>query len=59
MTENSITTKDFYFCYTREISDLLKRHNISYILKAKSVRDDKIFTLYQRTEELERILGVK
>jgi len=47
-----LTHKDFFFCYTIELSDFLKENGISYIFKSRSIKDNAIFTLYQRTDGL-------
>lgn len=49
----NIETKDLYFCYSKQESDFLKRKGISYILKARSIKDGSVFTLYERNEILE------
>ena len=47
-----LTDKDFYYCYDRYTSNYLRSHGQHYLLKAKSIKDDCIFTVYQRTEQL-------
>lgn len=59
LNKDDINSTDFYYCYSKSISDLLKKHDIYYILKAKSVRDDKIFTLYLKTDKLMKLLKVE
>ena len=51
-----LTDKDFYYCYDRYTSNYLKSHGQHYLLKAKSIKDDCIFTVYQRTEQLEQLI---
>lgn len=51
-----INNKDFFYCYTKKLSLFLSSEGIDYILKAKSIKDNSIFTLYQKTEELQRAL---
>lgn len=58
MINEGLHAQDFYFCYSKDISDLLTRHEIYYILKARTVKDGKIFTLYEKTIELEEVLRI-
>lgn len=51
-----ITNKDFFYCYDVECSNFLKDKGISYLLKAKSVKDNKTFTMYLRNTELNKAL---
>lgn len=51
-----ITKDDFFFCYTRILSIHLKNEGIPYLLKAVSVKDGNTFTLYAKTEELQKAL---
>jgi len=47
-----VKTGDFFFCYTKAMSDFLSDKNISYFMKAKSIKDNNIFTMYQKSDEL-------
>ena len=51
-----LTNNDFFFCYTLELSKYLQQKKIRYILKAKSIKDDNVFTLYQKNDELQEAL---
>ncbi|MDN4494927.1 hypothetical protein [Ureibacillus aquaedulcis] len=51
-----IDNKDFFYCYTKKLSLFLSSEGIGYILKAKSVKDDSIFTLYRKSDELQQAL---
>lgn len=54
MKNNQITDKDLFFCYTKKLSIYLKNRGFSYIFKAKSIKDDSVFTLYQMTPDLQQ-----
>ncbi|MBY0221961.1 hypothetical protein ABZ756_03125 [Mammaliicoccus sciuri] len=54
--EQQLTSNDFFFCYTRILSEYLKENGIFYLLKAKSIRDGNTFTLYLKTDELQKVL---
>lgn len=45
-TIDEITTNDFYYCYDMNLSKFLRNKGIRYFHKAKSVKDDKIYTMY-------------
>lgn len=51
-----IKKDDFFFCYTKIMSDFLKGKGIKYIFKAKSIQDGSVFTLYQKSDELQKAL---
>lgn len=51
-----LTEQDFFFCFTKKLSIFLKEEGISYIIKARSIKDDAIYTVYQKTDELQRVL---
>lgn len=51
-----LTTKDFYFCYTVSMFNYLRKNGETYILKARSVKDGSIFTLYYKSERLQKLL---
>jgi len=53
---NELSHKDFFFCYTLELSNYLKENGINYIFKSRSIKDGSIFTLYQKTDELRNLL---
>lgn len=51
-----LTHKDFFFCYTIELSNYLKQHGVDYLFKSRSIKDGSIFTLYQKTDKLRELL---
>lgn len=53
---NRITNRDFFYCYNPKLSKFLEQNGIEYFLKAKSIKDGKIFTMYKRDSELSRYL---
>ncbi|MGE6685340.1 hypothetical protein [Paenisporosarcina sp. NPDC076907] len=48
--------RDFYFAYTKSMSIYLKERGISYIFKAKSIKNGETFTLYLKTSQLQKAL---
>lgn len=56
MNMKNIDSSDFFFCYTRSVSDYLSEQGIRYVLKAKSIKDGNTFTMYQKNEELQKTL---
>lgn len=48
---NKLTNKDFYFCYDAKMSSFLKEQGVEYILKARSCKDNRIFTIYERSTD--------
>ncbi|MGF9975326.1 hypothetical protein [Viridibacillus arvi] len=53
---NQLTIKNFFFCYDVKLSKFIKENNIPYFMKARSMKDNKIFTMYEQTEQLQTIL---
>lgn len=49
-------TKDYFFCYTKSMSNHLKENGIDYLFKAISIKNKKIFTLYEKSPELQTAL---
>lgn len=56
MEKTQLSEKDFFFCFTKKLSIFLANEGISYIFKARSIKDSSIFTLYQKNEELQKAL---
>ena len=52
----NLCDRDFYFVYTKSMSMYLKEHGISYIFKAKSIKNGETFTLYLKTTQLQKAL---
>lgn len=49
----NVNSGDFFFCYTKAMSDFLSDKGISYFMKAKSIKDkNNTFTMYQKSDEL-------
>lgn len=48
----TIKKEDFYYIYDYKLSLFLKERGIYYIVKGRSLTDDKIFSQYFRTNEL-------
>lgn len=53
---NKLNDKNFYYCYDAKMSRYLSENNINYIVKAKSLKDGRIFTMYQRNKEFYDVL---
>lgn len=47
---------EYFYCYTKKLSLYLSSQGIHYIIKARSVKDNSIFTLYEKTNELQQAL---
>ena len=52
----NLCDRDFYFCYTKSMSIYLKERGISYIFKAKSIKNSETFTIYLKTSQLQKAL---
>ncbi|MEK4628708.1 hypothetical protein MKZ17_10925 [Solibacillus sp. FSL R7-0682] len=46
----------FYYVYDVNLSKYIKSNGISYIIKARSIMDNRIFTMYERTDELMNLI---
>lgn len=47
-------TKNYFFCYDKRLADFLRyKKNITYITKARSVKNDFIFYLFEKSESLQ------
>lgn len=51
-----LSDRDFFFVYKRSMSMYLKEKGFSYIFKAKSIKNDEVFTLYQKSPQLQKAL---
>ncbi|WP_342598800.1 hypothetical protein MHB48_15190 [Psychrobacillus sp. FSL H8-0483] len=49
-------TKEYFFCYTKSMSNHLKECGINYIMKSRSIKNNQIFTLYAKSPELQKAL---
>mgnify|MGYP003319290245 CR=1 FL=1 len=48
--------KEFYYVYSKDLHDYLKEKGILYIIKARSIKDGGVFTMYHRTNELMNLI---
>lgn len=55
-TFDEITNKDFFYCYNPKLHKFLEDNGIKYFLKAKSIKDGKIFTMYKKDDTLSHFL---
>lgn len=51
-----LTSKDFFYCYDRDLSKYLYERGFRYIHKAKEIRTNSIFSAYYITEQLSQAL---
>ena len=51
-----LNDKDFLYCYDINLTNHFKEHGLQYIIKAKSIKDNKIFTLWQKSDELYNVM---
>lgn len=52
-----LKSRDFYYCYDVRMSNYLNSKGIPYLIKAKSCKEDRIFTLYQRTDRFLEVMS--
>lgn len=52
----NMANKDYFFCYTKKVSDYLNEKGLQFITVAKSVSNHKIFSLYEITPALQEAL---
>lgn len=52
----NLTDKDFLYCYDIKLTNHFKEHGLTYIIKAKSIKDNKIFTLWEKSDELYSVM---
>ena len=52
-----LTDKNFLYCYNDDLSKFLSGKGVSYITKARSIKDNKIFTMYQKNKELFQLIN--
>lgn len=38
---------NYFFCYSKRLSDFLQKENIQFITVAKDVKTDRFFSLYE------------
>lgn len=50
-------SSEYFYCYTKKLSLYLSSQGINYIIKARSVKDNSIFTLYEKSNELQLTLN--
>lgn len=48
--------KEFYKCYSFPLRDFISAHNIYYMSTGVHPRTDKVFYVYEMTEELSKVL---
>lgn len=56
MRQQQLTDKDFLYCYDIGLYNHFKDNGLNYIIKAKSIKDNKTFTLWQKSNELYNIM---
>ncbi|MFJ7371677.1 hypothetical protein ACIQVU_19965 [Lysinibacillus sp. NPDC098008] len=53
---DKLNDKNFYYCYDAKMSRYLTENRINYIVKAKSLKDGRIFTMYERDKTFYDVL---
>lgn len=53
---NKDINRDFFFCYSNQLSKFLHSKGIGYITIARDVHSEKIFSLYPKNMELRTAL---
>lgn len=48
--------KDYFFCYSPQLSQHLKGAGVGYITIAKDMNTNRVFSLYPKTQELKEAL---
>lgn len=51
-----LTNKDFFFCYNRDVYYYLTNNGVEFITIAREPKDNKMFSLFYRSEKVERLL---
>lgn len=51
-----ITNKDVYRCYSTNLMEYLAKNNIKYIIVAKDIKSNKVFYLFEKTEQFFALL---
>jgi hypothetical protein len=46
----------YFFCYNKKVSDYLTMKGVKPITIAKEMRENRIFSLYKQTPELQKAL---
>lgn len=49
---NKDINKDYFFCYSHQLSKFLQYKGIGYITIAKDAYTDKLFSLYPKSKDL-------
>lgn len=49
--------EQYLFVYDRKLFDALRKKGIPYITKARNVNNDKVFTLFEKTDEVKMIVN--
>lgn len=57
MDNKQLTNKDFFFCYNRDIYFYLIQNGLDFITIAKEPKNDKMFSLFYRSDKLESLLS--
>lgn len=48
--------KDFFYCYNLKLSDYLSEKGFKYITKAISLDNNKVYSMYYKTNELQKAI---
>lgn len=47
----------YFFCYSERMSNFIMSKGVSYITQAKHKETDKVFTLFERSDQLELVIN--
>ncbi|WP_427124719.1 hypothetical protein ACQCPP_12400 [Priestia megaterium] len=51
-----LTSDDFFYCYNKKLSDKIQEAGIPAITIAQNIKTGKLFSLYQKSPELQKII---
>jgi Domain of unknown function (DUF5659) len=51
-----MTKSNYFFCYNKKVAEFLKSKGIYFITVAKDLNTDKVFSLYEINEQLQKAL---
>ncbi|MBY0094920.1 hypothetical protein H7S74_30325 [Priestia aryabhattai] len=51
-----LTSNDFFYCYNKKLSDKIQEAGISAITIAQNIKTGKVFSLYPKSSQLQKII---
>lgn len=52
-----MTSKDFFYCYSKDLADYLKQQGFSIITIAKNIKSDTIFSMFMKSKALDSAIN--